>query len=423
MSSPFQLSGCSALPFAPKLTASTTGHGSRVNGTNFNVKLESAGLGQANIHKVLLTIPRELPSRLPTLQKACPEAKFNAGPQNCPSESIIGHATVHTPVLRSALTGPAYLVSHGNAGFPDVEFVLQGEGVTLVLDGKTDIKNGVTYSRFETAPDAPFTTFETELPAGPHSILAAFTSSSAADPYNICGRKLEMPTEITAQNGAVIRETTKIKALGCGGVASFRSTRAQKLARPSRRVARSTQRAAAGLRKAGAQALRAEAAARSARRRRRSAGKVYEPRGAGTRRYGGGSPGMLGNVGACAVQADPAGERICEGRDEAVTRSKVAVAIVLAFAGLGMMAFASLAAAAPPIVVASLSKTLGEGEKKPRFHGGFGKNRERRREAGASTNGCRARARNHFFAVSRTRTGARDGGRREIECSIVSWED
>jgi hypothetical protein len=231
VSAPFQLSGCSALPFAPKLTASTTGHGSRVNGTNFNVKLESAGVGQANIHKVFLTIPRELPSRLPTLQKACTEAKFDAGPQNCPSESVIGHATVHTPVLRSALTGPAYLVSHGNAGFPDVEFVLQGEGVRLVLDGKTDIKNGVTYSRFETAPDAPFTTFETELPAGPHSILAAFTSSGAADPYNICSRKLEMPTEITAQNGTVIRQTTKIKAMGCGGVASFKETRAQKLAK------------------------------------------------------------------------------------------------------------------------------------------------------------------------------------------------
>jgi len=211
VSTPFAAAGCANLPFAPKLTASVAAHASKADGTTFDVKLESAGVGQANIHKVDLQLPSALPSRLTTLQKACLEAAFNANPASCAPESVIGKATIHTPILNSPLTGPAYLVSHGGAAFPDVEFVLQGEGVTLVLDGKTDIKDGITYSRFETAPDAPFTTFETELPAGPHSILGAYVKKT---PYDLCGANLQMPTEITGQNGAGIKQTTNIVPTG-----------------------------------------------------------------------------------------------------------------------------------------------------------------------------------------------------------------
>ncbi len=213
VSSPFEAANCATLPFAPKLTASVGAHASKANGTSFDVKLESAGIGQANIHKVDLQIPKALPSRLTTLQKACLAAVFESNPAACSPESVIGKATIHTPVLNSPLSGPAYLVSHGGAAFPDVEFVLQGEGVTLVLDGKTDIKNGITYSKFETAPDAPFATFETELPAGPHSILTANVPEK--EDFNLCKANLAMPTEIAGQNGAVIKQTTKIAVTGC----------------------------------------------------------------------------------------------------------------------------------------------------------------------------------------------------------------
>jgi hypothetical protein len=214
VSSPFRLGNCASLPFSPKLTASVSGQGSKANGTTFTVKVEAAR-GQANIAKTFLALPIALPSRLSTIQQACLAATFEANPARCNEGSNIGFAVAHTPVLKKPLVGPAYLVSHGNAGFPDVEFVLQSEGITVVLDGKTDIKNGITYSRFETVPDAPVETFETVLPAGPHSALTANVPES--ENFNLCkhAQELVIPTEITGQNGAVIKQTTKIALTGC----------------------------------------------------------------------------------------------------------------------------------------------------------------------------------------------------------------
>jgi hypothetical protein len=236
VSSPFQLGGCQNLPFAPKLSAVVGGRGSKADGTSFAVTVtsggvDSTGVAQAGIAKVDLQLPIALSSRLPTLQKACIEAVFDANPASCDEGSVIGYATIQTPVLSNPLSGPAYLVSHGGAAFPDVEFVLQGEGIMLILDGKTDIKAGVTYSRFESTPDAPFTVFETVLPAGPHGVLAPNVPEKEA--FSLCKANLAMPTEITGQNGAVLDQTTAITASGCGGVLSSKAklTRGQLLAK------------------------------------------------------------------------------------------------------------------------------------------------------------------------------------------------
>jgi hypothetical protein len=229
VSYPFQATNCATLPFAPKLTASVVGQGSKQNGTTFSVTVESPGLGQANIHKVDLTIPSVLPSRLTTIQKACLAAVFEANPASCDEGSLIGEGVVHTPVFNNPLRGPAYLVSHGGAEFPDVEFVLQGEGVKVVLDGKTYIHAGVTYSKFESSPDAPFTKFETIFPAGPHSALTPSVPEN--ENFNLCRQSITLPTEITGQNGAFIKQITPVTITGCKGVAGFKVTKAQLLAK------------------------------------------------------------------------------------------------------------------------------------------------------------------------------------------------
>lgn len=229
VSSPYGVTGCAALPFKPTLTASTKGNASKANGAELKIKVSSAP-GQANIAKTKLVLPITLPSRLTTIQKACRDTIFEVNPAACDEGSNIGSATVHTPVLKNPLTGPAYLVSHGSAAFPDVEFVLQGEGITLILDGQTDIKKGITTSTFNAVPDAPVSTFETTLPEGPHSALTSNVPQNKN--FSLCGQKLVIPTTITGQNGVVIQQDTKVPVEGCGAVKGSvvkKLTRAQKL--------------------------------------------------------------------------------------------------------------------------------------------------------------------------------------------------
>jgi len=207
LSAHYQAAGCASLPFHPEFSASTSGKTSKTNGASFHVRIGFPTGGQANIHKVELTIPSVLPSRLTTLQKACPEAVFNANPAGCPKESLIATATAHTPLLPDPLVGPVYFVSHGGAVFPDTVMVLQGDNVKLEVTGHTDIKNGVTYSRFETVPDAPVTSFEFSAPEGPYSIFGAYG--------NLCQKEIKAPTTITAQNGAVFSQDTLVEVQGC----------------------------------------------------------------------------------------------------------------------------------------------------------------------------------------------------------------
>ncbi len=209
VSTSFQVTNCATLAFKPKLTASTSGKTSRANGASLHVKLTyPEGPYDANISKVKVDLPKQLPSRLTTLQKACPAQVFDANPANCPQESKVATATATTPVLPVPLTGPAYFVSHGGEAFPDLIVVLQGYGATVDLIGTTFIsKAGITSSTFKSVPDVPVGTFEMTLPQGKYSALAANG--------NLCNTKLKMPTSFVGQNGVEQHVTTPILVTGC----------------------------------------------------------------------------------------------------------------------------------------------------------------------------------------------------------------
>jgi hypothetical protein len=225
ISVPFQATNCAVLKFQPKFAVSTNGKTSKANGASLtaNLSYPAAALGtQADIARVKVDLPKQLPSRLTTLQKACTNKQFELNPAGCPAESKIGFAKVTTPLLPVPLEGPAIFVSHGGEAFPSLTMVLQGYGVTVDLVGTTFISHaGITSTTFKTVPDVPFNTFTLTLPQGKYSALAANG--------NLCTSKLAMPTEFLAQNGAKINESTPISVSGCAKQKAL--TRAQKLAR------------------------------------------------------------------------------------------------------------------------------------------------------------------------------------------------
>ncbi len=238
----FQLANCQNLKFAPKFSVSTSGKTSKADGASLTAKLTypTGSLGQdANIKEVKVDLPKQLPSRLTTLQKACTAAQFNTNPAGCPAASNIGHAKAITPILPVPLEGPVYFVSHGGEAFPSLEIVLQGYGVTIDLTATTFIsKSGITSSTFHTVPDQPVTSFEITLPEKQYSALAAngnlcsltkTTTVKKKVTVRVKGRKqtktrevketqpatLAMPTAFVAQNGAEIHQSTPVSVAGC----------------------------------------------------------------------------------------------------------------------------------------------------------------------------------------------------------------
>lgn len=209
-SSPFQVENCSALPFKPTFTASTSAKASKANGASITTTMTQAP-GQANIKSVLVQLPKQLPSRLSTLNKACLAKTFEENPYNCSKESMVGTATAVTPVLPNVMKGPAIFVSHAGEEFPSLELVLEADGVRVIVEGKTHISKGITTTNYAATPDVPVSSITVNLPLGPFSALGLERPGKT----NLCTEKLVMPTTITGQNGVVVKQKTIITPSEC----------------------------------------------------------------------------------------------------------------------------------------------------------------------------------------------------------------
>ena len=227
LETPFQVTNCQTLKYTPTLAVSTAAKASKTNGASLHFKIaypKNAVGSQSWMKEMKFDIPRQLPARLTTIQKACLAATFEHDRGACPPASIIGHVLVHTPVLPVPLEGPLYFVSYGGAAFPDAVAVIKGDGITIESHGHTFIngKTGVTSATFESVPDVPFESIEVTVPQGPFSEFGANLPHGAE---NFCGQKLTMPILFKAQNGSRIEKSVPVGVTGCKTL-----TRKQKLA-------------------------------------------------------------------------------------------------------------------------------------------------------------------------------------------------
>ena len=152
---------------------------SKANGASLETTL-NIPTGEANIKSVLVQLPKQLPSRLTTLQKACPEATFASEPVPLPDRLVRGrrarqHADAAGQIDRAG--DPRLARRRGRSRTST--WCSKANGVRVILVGNTDIKKGITTTNFATTPDVPVSSITVNLPIGSHSRARRRTATCA----------------------------------------------------------------------------------------------------------------------------------------------------------------------------------------------------------------------------------------------------
>jgi hypothetical protein len=206
LSSPFQVGGCDALGFKPKLALKLKGATKRTGHPAITATLTYPKTGPyANIKRAEVTLPRSEFLDQAHIGTVCTRVQFAA--DQCPAASIYGKASATTPLLDQPLSGPVYLRSSSHE-LPDLVIALNGQ-VDVVLDGRVDSVNGGIRTTFEAAPDAPVSEFTLQMQGGRKGLLI----NSA----NLCKLKPKANRAtvlLDGQNGKV-SDTTPLLANSC----------------------------------------------------------------------------------------------------------------------------------------------------------------------------------------------------------------
>jgi hypothetical protein len=136
------------------------------------------------------------------LKNVCTRKVFETGTnpgENCPANSIYGHAKATTPLLEAPLEGPVYLRTGYGTRLPELAAALNGPQISITLAGTIDSvhEKGTEGSRirntFALVPDAPVEKFTLELKGGKKGLLVNST--------DVCKGTHKALAAFTGQNG------------------------------------------------------------------------------------------------------------------------------------------------------------------------------------------------------------------------------
>jgi hypothetical protein len=181
-SSRFQVGGCAALGFSPKLKLGLSGKGKTRSGDHPKLTANlSQKKGQANIALARVKLPLSLALDPNNSKRVCPFGTAQAvhgGAVGCDANTIVGSATARTPLLSSPLSGKVYLVQgiRTNAQgqqihtLPTLLIPLRGQ-FAIDLRAKTSVSRGRLVTTFPTVPDVPVSSFKLTISGGKKGLL------------------------------------------------------------------------------------------------------------------------------------------------------------------------------------------------------------------------------------------------------------
>ena len=190
----FQVGNCGALPFAPKFSLKLRGSTKRRGHPALHTVV-TRNPGEANLKRIVLAMPNNELLDNAHLDTICTRVQFSA--HACPAGSVIGSATVDTPLLDQPLSGPVVLRSSSHE-LPDLVLDLRGQ-LNIELVGRIDSSDkGGLRTTFDTVPDAPFTRAVVDLEGGKKGLLQ--------NSEDLCKARKKATVELVGQSGRSSRQ-------------------------------------------------------------------------------------------------------------------------------------------------------------------------------------------------------------------------